>query len=540
MKNLSVRWRLAGFVGFLLLLMIAAGVGGITGMYYSNQALSSIYSKQVLSLRQLRELDYILNSKVLGTAHRIMLGELPWREGLEEIKDAKEEFSSLWQDFLRVEEQNPQYEVHQRILDLSPIIKDTEDHLKKLIIVLEQQDKKGLADLIESKELVRLADLLHDRIQLVIQDRLAAAKEEFDKAQSWYFASKKAFILTLMLGFLISLVAGVLLIRGINEPLMKMAKAMKKVREGDLTQRLNYDREDEFKILIDGFNRMSDYLSELVSQAGIRITSAITQIAATIKQQEASINEQAAIANEIAASTSEIAATASSLLHTMKNVTALTKDTAEAASQGHAGLSRMDETMGRMEDATGSIVSKLAVLSEKAGNIAGVVKTINKIADQTNLLSLNAAIEAEKAGEYGTGFAVVANEIRRLADQTAIATYDIEKMVQDVQSAVSAGVMGMDKFADEVRRSADDIRQIGSQLAQVIEKVQELMPHMEAVSEGMESQSLGAQQISEAVNKLNETAQQTAESLHQTSDAIAQLQDAARGLQDRVSRFKLD
>ena len=108
--------------------------------------------------------------------------------------------------------------------------------------------------------------------------------------------------------------------------------------------------------------------------------------------------------------------------------------------------------MRQVMEAAGSINAKLAVLNEKAGNINQVVTTITKVADQTNLLSLNAAIEAEKAGEYGRGFAVVATEIRRLADQTAVATYDIEQMVKEIQSAVSAGVMGMDKFSEEVRR----------------------------------------------------------------------------------------
>ena len=92
--------------------------------------------------------------------------------------------------------------------------------------------------------------------------------------------------------------------------------------------------------------------------------------------------------------------------------------------------------MRQVMDAAGSINAKLAVLNEKAGNINQVVTTITKVADQTNLLSLNAAIEAEKAGEYGRGFAVVATEIRRLADQTAVATYDIEQMVKEIQSAV--------------------------------------------------------------------------------------------------------
>src|SRR5688572_32151975 len=121
----------------------------------------------------------------------------------------------------------------------------------------------------------------------------------------------------------------------------------------------------------------------------------------------------------------------------------------------------MEGTMRLIMDASGAITAKLAVLSEKTANINSVVTTITKVADQTNLLSLNAAIEAEKAGEYGRGFAVVATEIRRLADQTAVATSDIEQIVREIQSAVSAGVMGMDRFAEEVRTGMNDVQRVG-------------------------------------------------------------------------------
>jgi methyl-accepting chemotaxis protein WspA len=200
----------------------------------------------------------------------------------------------------------------------------------------------------------------------------------------------------------------------------------------------------------------------------------------------------------------------------------------------------MEATMRQIMDASGSISAKLAVLSEKTSNINSVVTTITKVADQTNLLSLNAAIEAEKAGEYGLGFAVVAMEIRRLADQTAVATYDIEKMVKEMQSAVAAGVMGMDKFSEEVRRGGEEIRQVSMQLAQVIHQVQALSPRFQTVNEGMQSQSTGAQQISEILTQLSESAHQTAESLRQSNVAIEQLNDAARGLQSSVTRFKLE
>src|ERR671931_265629 len=168
-----------------------------------------------------------------------------------------------------------------------------------------------------------------------------------------------------------------------------------------------------------------------------------------------------------------------------------------------------------MEGATRTIAERLTAIQQRANDITSVVTTITKVADQTNLLSLNAAIEAEKAGEYGLGFAVVAMEIRRLADQTAVATYDIEKMVKEMQSAVSAGVMGMDKFSEEVRRGVEEIRQVSTQLAQIIHQVQTLTPRFQTVNEGMHAQATGAQQISETLTQLSEAAHQTAESLRQ-------------------------
>ena len=195
--------------------------------------------------------------------------------------------------------------------------------------------------------------------------------------------------------------------------------------------------------------------------------------------------------------------------------------------------------MRHVMEAAGLINAKLAVLNEKAGNINQVVTTITKVADQTNLLSLNAAIEAEKAGEYGRGFAVVATEIRRLADQTAVATYDIEQMVKDIQSAVSAGVMGMDKFSEEVRRGMQEVQQVGGHLSQVIQQVQALAPRVESVSDGMEAQASGAEQITQALTQLSEAAQQTVDSLRQSGQAIDELNRVAIGLRGGVSRFKV-
>jgi methyl-accepting chemotaxis protein WspA len=197
----------------------------------------------------------------------------------------------------------------------------------------------------------------------------------------------------------------------------------------------------------------------------------------------------------------------------------------------------MEETMRHVMDAGASINSKLGVLNEKAGHINQVVTTITKVADQTNLLSLNAAIEAEKAGEFGRGFAVVATEIRRLADQTAVATFDIVKIVKEMQSAVTAGVMGMDKFSEEVRRGMQEAQHTAQQLSQIIQQVQALPPRFGAVTEGMQAQATGAEQISEALRQLSEASQLTVESMRLSNEAIGGLNQVATDLRSAVSRF---
>jgi methyl-accepting chemotaxis protein WspA len=274
-----------------------------------------------------------------------------------------------------------------------------------------------------------------------------------------------------------------------------------------------------------------------VHSAGIQVNSSVTQIAATAREQQATATEIAATTTEIGATSREISATSKELVKTLSDVSDVATQTAELAGSGQTSLTHMEDTMRRVMEAAGTINSRLTVLNEKAGHITQVVTTITKVADQTNLLSLNAAIEAEKAGEFGRGFAVVATEIRRLADQTAVATFDIEKIVKEIQSAVTAGVMGMDKFAEEVRRGMQEVQHAGQQLTQIIHQVQALPPRFSVATEGMQAQATGAEQISEALLQLSEASQQTVESLRQSSEAINGLNTVATGLRGAVSTF---
>ena len=363
-----------------------------------------------------------------------------------------------------------------------------------------------------------------------------------DKIEAAVIIAKSTLLTALAIALVVALICGFFLLRAITRPMGELVAALEVIRSGDLSQRLNLNRHDEFQALEVGLNRMSDELTGLVGQAqksAIQVTTSVVEIAATAKQQQATANETAATTTEIGATSREIYSTSRELVSTMNEVSSGAEEAARLGGAGQVGLTQMEDTMQHVRDAAGSVNAKLAILNEKASNINQVVTTITKVAGQTNLLSLNAAIEAEKAGEYGRGFSVVAIEIRRLADQTAVATYDIEQMVKGIQSAVSAGVMGMDKFSEEVRRGIADVQNVGAQLSQIIQQVQALTPRFQSVHEGVQAQAVGAEQISQALGQLSEAAQQSVESLRQSSQAIDELTLTANGLRNGVSRFKL-
>ncbi len=252
--------------------------------------------------------------------------------------------------------------------------------------------------------------------------------------------------------------------RSISRPIRDAAEVARRVASGDLTARVVETGSGEAGQLLRSIEAMTGDLRSLIGriqQSSISLMSTATEIAATARQQGEAVSDYGASTSEAAAAVKQISATSLELLKTMNEVNEVAADTAHMAGEGQGSLAEMGRSVRVLADSTTSIGSKLSVISERAAHINLAVTTISKVADQTNLLSINAAIEAEKAGEYGLGFLVVAREIRRLADQTAVATLDIERMVKEMQYSVSAGVMEMDKFSDQVRRGVDEVGAIG-------------------------------------------------------------------------------
>lgn len=299
---------------------------------------------------------------------------------------------------------------------------------------------------------------------------------------------------------------------------------------------------DESAELIRAMNDMGVQLQAIVGAvrgACTRLAATSAQLAATSQEQRATVGSFGESTAQIAAAIREIAATGTELLRAVESIDAGARRTAESALAGRARLDAVSGAMTRLDAGTREISDRLATIAEKAAAISTVVTTIAKVAEQTNLLSVNAAIEAEKAGDAGVGFLVVAREIRRLADQTAGASHDIARIVAQMQSSVSAGVADMNRFAGEMKQGTGDVQAIAGELGEIITEIEASAASFSDVRTGMSSQAQGVGQIEQAVVQVAAGARQSATAAQEFGRVADELAHAVAVLQDAAARFRL-
>jgi methyl-accepting chemotaxis protein WspA len=536
--NMKIGTRLGLAFGVVLIMVLGIIAVSVSRLASMNALLSSFANERVPQVVMSHKwaISVLESARHMRNIFILDHDKIPEELGL--LENEKQKRIELMNSILAMVDTAQGKEFWKNAVDVRAAYVPDEDEFIRLVQANRLDEAKRLfIDKARPEQLIYIA-----AIYKLMDYQASLLAKDPDTAKREYSSGRTAIV---SIGVLVTLVSAVLafwITRSITEPLQRALKTAQQVAGGDLAAHIDVSSRDETGQLLAALKNMMQSLARIVGDvqsSGIQVNSSVTAIAATGKQQQATASEIAATTTEIGATSKEISATSRELVKTMNEVSAVAEQSATLANSGQAGLTRMEETMRQVMEAAASINAKLAVLNEKASNINQVVTTITKVADQTNLLSLNAAIEAEKAGEYGRGFAVVASEIRRLADQTAVATYDIEQTVKEIQSAVSAGVMGMDKFSEEVRRGMGDVRHVGGELSQIIQHVQALAPRVESVNEGMQAQATGAEQISQALMQLGEAAQQTVESLRHSTVAVDGLMEVSSGLHASVSRFKL-
>ena len=362
------------------------------------------------------------------------------------------------------------------------------------------------------------------------------------RAAPWARETLAALASALLVG-IPSLLAAAWLGRTVTLPMAVSTDLLDRAASGDLSGPAPAGGTDEGGRLVTAAGRAASSMREAlrrVREAVTRLSADETDVSASLARQDRAVRGFHGSAHDVAGGITMIASNADHLLEATTNLTGAAREATRVADEGREGLDAMSESMRQLDDAMTVFTRKLATIRQRASGITAVVTTIAKVADQTNLLSVNATIEAEKAGEAGRGFRIVAQEIRRLADQTALATKDIERMVRDMQSAVSSGTMEMDRFRNEVSDRIQRVAEVGERLTRIVAPVQAVTDSLEQLREGMESQASSTRQVRDAMDRLRGGAEQSAFTSESFAAAVDRFRTAIGDLNDEVARFRIE
>lgn len=289
----------------------------------------------------------------------------------------------------------------------------------------------------------------------------------------------------------------------------------------------------------------------LMARSLTRLISALKLRGEDVAERAGRISETSdtldVIASEEAASTKNAASTGSKILGASE---ALNKNargsafevsrTLDIARESGESLRLLKNNYDALTAASENVAGKLAVINGNVEKITGIVTTINEVSRQTNLLSLNASIEAEKAGEFGLGFAVVARQIRRLADKTSVASSNIENIVRQMQSSVNSGVMEMDRFGAKMRQSSKIIMETADMLARAVSDIEAIGPQFEGIASGIGELSENARRISATMLELSDSSVRARDRISEFRAAVKSLDAVSVSVLEAVARFKID
>ena len=358
-------------------------------------------------------------------------------------------------------------------------------------------------------------------------------------------ANSRAVLLAAAIIIGLGIVFGLYLSHLVLTPLSHIHGILMKIAEGngDLTQRIDVESEDEIGALSESFNQFLGNLGELIGLARLsteKVGSVVDEISAISSQSAEGAETQTVQTSEVAASVQEMT---TAIMENSKNATQTSQFAERATQQAQEGTQSMLITkrgMDEIVDATVKTGEIIGSLSDRAKEIGEIIQVINDIADQTNLLALNAAIEAARAGEQGRGFAVVADEVRKLAERTVKATGEIGTTIQAIQNDAQQAADSMNEAHGVVENGRDATSKTETVLSEIVVSVTQAMDMVTQIATASEQMSSGAEEISRNVEAISNVARESATGADQMARVAVHLTDETGSLRELMNRFKLD
>ena len=379
----------------------------------------------------------------------------------------------------------------------------------------------------------------------------------------------------------IGLLVGYLIIRCIGCPINDMTVVAKKLSEGDVNQIVNCDSKDEVGMLCSAFRGLIEYMIELADASkeiaannltvrvvprsdrdvlgnafstmisnlsnmiseltdnASQLVSASTEIASSAEQMSRGTQQQTDQTAQVSSAVEEMTAT---IVESSKNAgeaSGMAREAATSATEGTRVVAQTIEGMNRIAKVVTDSATSIQELSKSSDQIGEIISVIDDIADQTNLLALNAAIEAARAGEQGRGFAVVADEVRKLAERTTKATKEITDMIKGIQNDTKGAVVSMEQGIREVDGGKLLADQAGESLNSILGYAQRVQDMIQQIASAAEQQSAASEQIARNVESIANVTRENSSGVEQSASAAEQLNRQAEGLKAMVSKFRI-
>lgn len=359
-----------------------------------------------------------------------------------------------------------------------------------------------------------------------------------------YITARNTTLGVVALTLLIGLGLALIIARGITRPICVAVEAMDDIAkgDGDLTKRLDEEGKNEIARLSGAFNRFAEKVQNLVieiSTSTTNLSTAAEHVSAITVQTNEGIHRQQMETEQVATAMNEMTSTVQEVARSATQAAESTSHANDEANTGRRVVEKTIDVIQSVAHEVGNAATVIEQLERESENIGTVLDVIKSIAEQTNLLALNAAIEAARAGEQGRGFAVVADEVRTLASRTQQSTREIQEMIERLQSGTKNAVVVMTSGSEQAQTGVNQAMQAGASLTNITQSVTTINDMNAQIASAAEEQNAVAEEMNRNIVAINTVAESTAMGAHQTAEASQELARLAEQLQGLVSQFKV-
>ncbi|KAF0220091.1 MAG: methyl-accepting chemotaxis [Geobacteraceae bacterium] len=541
MAQMKVGAKLYSIVGLMSFVLIIVGAIGVYLTKVSNDALDTVYNDRVVPLEQLKIISDMYAVNIVDTSHKVRNEGLSWSEGRKNVDEAVKIINEKWKAYLGTS----LVEEEKKIIDeITPRMKKADEAVAKFKDILSREDKESLVNF-TAKDMYPAIDPLTDKISALVNLQLVVSKTVFEKSDSIAEKGKVFSVILILLGVLLSAAVATFIIRGLlrelgGEP-SNVREIAQSVAGGDLRFDVGVDNRYQGSVMW-GMKIMVENLRVMVTKT-VDISSSI---ASASNQLRCSSDQIATGAEEVASQTSTVATASEEMSSTSADIARNCTLAADASNQtmnsAKNGASVVQETITGMSviaDRVRRTSGTIAALGSRSEQIGEIIGTIEDIADQTNLLALNAAIEAARAGEQGRGFAVVADEVRALAERTTKATREIGEMIKAIQDETRTAVRAMEEGVHEVEKGAESSQQSGQAIDEIVSRINEVSMQISQIATAAEQQTATTSEVTTNIQQITDVVHQTARGAEESAAAAEQLAEQAQSLQKLVANYKL-